>query len=342
MANIYDVAKRAKVSTATVSKVLSNTPYVSAETRERVLEAVRVLNYQPSLAARSLSGSRTFIIGLVIPYDPGYLFTDPFLLEVIRGIEQTAVDNDYNLLLSMANQNLNQSSAYNRILRSHYVDGAITLETHVVADIQAAIRQATFPWVSVGYPLPDLSVSSVHSDDYTGMLTIGRHLMALGHRRIAVINGAADLMSALDERMRGLTDALAEVGATLDPALVANGDFTVESGYSAAQTLLAQDPRPTAICAFNDRMAIGAMRRAREMGISVPGDLSVTGFDDVALAEVVDPPLTTIRQNSSAIGSSAATLLFERIGQGKKVAPPEDKVLPIAFIERASTAVPRA
>lgn len=339
MANIYDVAKRAKVSTATVSKVLSNTPYVSATTRERVLEAVKALDYEPSLAARALTHNRTYIVGLVIPYDPNYLFSDPFLLEVIRGVDEAVTNHDYNLLLSTATRasnQTNQRSAYNRLMRSGYVDGAITIETFEGDEPAHQLEAAGIQRVSVGYLGTSVASNAIHSDDYGGALAIVRYLLDLGHRRIGVISGPPNFMGAMDERLHGYQQALQEYNAIYDSRLIAFGDFTVESGYLAATHLLALEPRPTALFGMNDRMAIGAIRRARELGLKVPGDLSVTGFDDVALSIAVDPPLTTVRQNAFGIGHTAASKLFDLLDNQMEAF--DSVVLPTELIVRGSTA----
>lgn len=337
MATIYDVARRANVSTTTVSKVLSNTPYVSARTKERILEAMRDLHYAPSLAARGLTGNRTYVLGLVVPYDPDYLFGDPHLLEVIRGVEATANEYDYNLLLSVAHKS-DQRSAYTRLLRTGYMDGAITVETFEGDEAAKEIEERGLPRVSVGYRIGPNPVNSVHSNDYLGAFEAVNHLLALGHRRIGVVSGPAHFMGAMDERMRGARDALANQQLELDPALVTYGDFTIESGYRAAIALLEAPERPTGIFAMNDRMAAGVMRQARENGLNIPADLSLVGFDDVPLTTLVEPPLTTIRQPSYELGKVAAQKLFEMINGDLQQFEPI--VLPVELIVRGSTAPP--
>ena len=337
MANIYDVARRAQVSTATVSKVLSNTPYVSSQTKERVLEAVRELKYTPSLAARGLTRNRTFVLGLVIPYDPDDLFSDPFLLEVIRGVERSANDNDYNVLLSMAKKN-DQRSAYTRLLRSGYIDGAVTVETFEGDEVARQLEEHGMPRVSIGYRDGAHPINSVHSDDYRGAFEAVDHLLKLGHRRIGIISGPAQFMGAMDERMRGAREALAAYDLQPDPALLTFGDFTVESGYRASQPLLQAQSRPTALFIMNDRMAAGAMRFARELGLNIPADLSVVGFDDVPLTVLVEPPLTTIRQPSVELGRVAAQQLFELINRTQTQFEPI--VLPVELVIRGTTGVP--
>jgi len=337
MATIYDVARRAKVSTATVSKVLSNTPYVSDTTKERVLEAVQELSYSPRLAARSLSGNRTFVIGLAIPYAPDYLFNDPFLLQVIRGVEEIANERDYNLLFSTALRS-NPQSAYNRLLQHGYVDGVITLETAVGSEPSRKLEASGIARVTIGYPVsldaaPNRLANAIHCDDYRGALEATQHLLALGHRHIGLISGPANFMMAIDERLRGYRDGLQAYNSPFQPELVAYGDFTLESGYSAAQKLLPLSP--TAIFSFNDRMAMGAMRYAREVGLSVPDQLSLVGFDDVDLAKATEPGLTTVRQPAVNLGQIAAQKLLSLIAHESEAF--DEVVLPVELIIRGST-----
>lgn len=336
MANIYDVARMAKVSTATVSKVLSNTPYVSAQTKERVLEAVRVLEYAPSLAARGLTGNRTYVLGLVIPYDPDHLFSDPFLLQVIRGVESVANDNDYTVLISMAKQS-DPRSAYTRLARTGYVDGAVTVETFEGDVGGKVLEERGVARVSIGYRDGKKPPNSIHADDYRGAYEAITYLLQLGHRRIGIISGPANMGSML-ERLHGATEALAAYGLSLDKNLVTYGDFSTESGYKAGTSLLDAAPRPTAIFAMNDRMAIGAIRRARELGLNIPADLSLIGFDDVPLTVAIEPALTTIRQPSVEMGRVAALKLFELINHN--MAQFEPITLPVELIVRDSTCAP--
>lgn len=339
MANIYDVARLASVSTATVSKVLSNTPYVSHKTRQKVLDAVDDLGYSPSIAARSLSGNRRFVIGLAIPYKPQYLFRDPFLLEIIQGIEEVANENDYNLLFTTARKT-NPQGAYNRLLNKGYVDGVIILETVKGAELDKKLVESGIPRVAVGYSMnqndnPEVLTPAIHANDYDGAYQATRHLLGLGHRRIGVINGPANFMVAMEERYQGYRAALAEAGLEPAPELVVNGDFTLESGIAAGRRLLQFSPRPTAIFSFNDRMALGAMRSARELGLKIPTDLSIVGFDDVEVAQASDPPLTTVRQPAMRIGQAAARRLFELLNQNNTEHDPI--VLPAELVLRATT-----
>jgi DNA-binding LacI/PurR family transcriptional regulator len=335
MATIYDVARMARVSTTTVSKVLSNTPYVSAKTRQRVLDAMQELKYSPSLAARGLSSNRTYVIGLIVPQASDHSFKDPFLLEIIQGVERTANDSGYNVLLSMPERSASQNS-YDRFLHPGYVDGIVTFETFEGFIADQELAEYALPRVSIGYREDHQEVNSIHSDDRLGAYEGVKHLLELGHRHIGVISGPTNFIVAVDARLQGVRDALTEYGLSLDMSWVTYGDFSIQSGYQAASPLLAAKDRPTALFVMNDRMALGAMRRASEIGLHVPVDLSLVGFDDVPLAEVIEPPLTTIRQFPIELGTVATQQLFSLINNETVQFP--SVVIPIEFVVRSSTA----
>lgn len=337
MTTIDQVAELAGVSPATVSKVLNNRPYVSAETRARIERVIAETGFVPSQRARGLSKQRSFILGLLIPYTPDQLFADPHLLECIRGIEDEANTRDYNLLLSTARAPAEAASACVRLMRRDVIDGAIVLETLDLQPFTEVLGQQEAPMVVIGYPHMT-SLHAVHADDYHGArLAIG-HLLELGHRRIGVV-GSVLRPFAVEERLRGVRTALQEQGLELDDALTALGDFSIESGERAGRSLLDRPDRPTAIFALNDRMAFGVMRTAREMSLSIPEDLSIIGFDDIPLATFAIPPLTTVRQPGFALGDAAAKALFALLDG---LAPPPAAVIPTSFIARGTTGPPRS
>lgn len=334
-ATIYDVAKQAGVSTATVSKVLSNTPYVRDATRAKVLAAVETLHYTPNLAARGLSKARTFIIGVVIPYTSDYLFSDPHLWELIRGIEAETRRRGYSILLSTGAEAeaATAPSPFVNLIRSNYMDGAVLIAASVLASPDGQLAATTLPCVAVGYHALGGSGNIVHTDDRQGAYQATRHLLALGHRRIAVIT-AVPQITALKRRLNGYKEALKDDDLAFAPELIAQGDFSSESGYQAAEELLALQPRPSAIFAFNDRMAMGAIRRIREAGLAVPNDIAVVGFDDIPAAALFDPPLTTVRQPAQEMGASAVRMLLDLI-EGDSTGFP-DRTLPAELIVRES------
>jgi DNA-binding LacI/PurR family transcriptional regulator len=333
MPTIDEIARLASVSPATVSKVMNNRPYVSAATRARIERVIAETGFVPSQRARGLSKRRSFILGLLIPYTSDQLFADPHLLEIMRGIEAEANLHEYNLLLSTARASVDAASACVRLLRSDVIDGAIVVETLDVQPFTAALVEQPSPWVMIGYDGAS-KVQCIHADDYGGATLAMRHLLALGHQRIGVISSNPRPF-ALDERLRGLHAALAEAGYPLDPTLVTSGDFSFESGEAAGYRLLQRPNRPTAIFALNDRMALGVIRAANGLGLRIPEDLSVVGFDDIALASLVSPALTTVRQPGFAMGVAAARQLFALL-HGELAEP--QPAIPTELVVRGTTA----
>lgn len=335
---IYDVAKHAGVSTATVSKVLSGHPYVSEQTRARVVAAVRELNYVPNAAARGLAGARTNIIGMVVSYTSDDLFADPHLLQILRGINSTV--NEYNcaLLLSTATSGEDKLSAYQRLLGQRYADGAI-VEGSLGEVGLSLLRERGYPVVAVGY---SELISCVHSDDTQGARQITEHLLELGHRQIGVITTPPSERHILERRLAGYKMALAQTGLTFDPTLVIEGNYRRQSGYEGAAELMAHPTPPTAIFAFNDRMALGAIQYVTEQGMSVPHDISVAGYDDIPDAARADVPLTTVRQLAYKQGEEAVRLLFHLIQNESESATRAEVALETQLIVRDSTARPGA
>ena len=313
---IKDVAAEAGVSRQTVSRVLNDKGEVAADTRERILQIMDELGYYPNPAARGLSGQRTYNIGLIIPYSAAYLFSDPHLLQFFCGVDQIAGQRGFNLLFSTSRtDNVAESaadiSAYERLLRSGYVDGIIVVETIASEKGRALLERYGYPWVTLGYGLNGKERYAVHADDRGGARQAMMHLLSLGHRRIGVIGGPQQGLVATEERLSGCRQALADHNLTLDETLLIWGDYTSESGYRAAAQLLDAPNPPTAIFALSDRMAIGVLRCLRERRISVPGAFSVVGFDDIPLAAEFTPTLTTVRQPALEMGQQAARLLLD-------------------------------
>jgi DNA-binding LacI/PurR family transcriptional regulator len=313
---IYQVAAEAGVAISTVSKVLSNKSGISAATRLKVQQAVERLGYVPSLSARGLTGGQTGIIGLIYAYPPELLFTDPYLLENLLGIEEALIDLDYNLLISTGRE-ADLYSSFDRMLRSRYFDGVIIMETNEVHKLalHARIKEQDLPWVVMGYPGGIQPCYAVYANDFQGGQLVAEHLLGLGHRRFGVLNTHTQ-PSGVGERLRGFRQVLKKHRLTLDPELVFYGDFTIDSGYRVAPDILARSNRPTAIFSVNDRMALGVMKWAQEQGISIPGDVSLVGFDDIDAASHSTPALTTVKQPGILIGRAVVDVIH-RLIQGE-------------------------
>jgi DNA-binding LacI/PurR family transcriptional regulator len=336
---IYEVAAEAGVSISTVSKVLSSNSKVNGPTREKVMRAVKQLNYVPSLAARGIASGHTSIIGLVSPYTPAQLLIDPHLQGNICGIEEILNEHDYALLIATANREHDPSTSYERLLRSRYIDGAVVMETQESKSphLHRQLSQQRYPWVVLGYPVGMVPCFCVHADDLQGAQSMTEHLISLGHRRIGIIR-VKDSAYASEERVRGYRQMLAYKGLAVDETLLVNcADWSSEEAYKVAPLLLERSDRPTAIFALNDRMAIGVIQWAREHGLRVPEDVSVVGFDDIPAAKSSFPPLTTIRQPSIEMGHEAIKLLFKLLDGGSSSSR---VVINTELVIRASSAPP--
>lgn len=331
-ATIKDVAARAGVSYQTVSRVINDHPLVSESTRQNVQQAIADLDYRPSLAARSLPGRRSFVIGFIIPYDPDYLIRDPNLLAQISGADAEANAHGYNVLLSTAGDSKSGLEAYERFVRNHIGDGALVIETASSKEGGELLASQDYPYVSLGRDLGNPNAYSVRTDNQSGARQATRHLLEKGHKRIGIINGPSmGAVAGLQERLEGHQQSLAEIGLSFDPALMLYGDYTRHSGEVAAQQLLSLPNPPTAIFAFNDRMAMGAIRAVQAAGLRAPQDVAVVGFDDIPAAADFNPPLTTVRGLSRKMGQVGAQMLFKLIAgetvEEKEVILPKELVI---------------
>lgn len=296
MATINEVAKLAGVSKATVSRVLNNRP-VSSETYFKVMKAIKELKYQPNAQARGLSLRQAKVIGLIAPDLQG-VFYGP----IIMGIEQVLQNNDFNLIVSRA-----QSKEYRlaKMLKEKKVDGLIIATPRRIGEKGIlALKKDNFPVVVIDGNVGE-QVSSVEIDSYQGAFQATEHLIKLGHTRIGVISSPSKFKES-QERLLGYKNALKQNAIPFDQELIREGDYMLASGEREMDKLLALAPRPTAVFAFSDLMAIGAIHCLFKKGFSVPKDMAVIGFDDSFAAETFYPPLTTVRQPIMEMGVIAA------------------------------------
>jgi LacI family repressor for deo operon, udp, cdd, tsx, nupC, and nupG len=333
--NIFEVARRAGVSTATVSRVLSHPNMVTARTRRKVMKAVELLGYVPNSTAKNLRMLRSGKILVTVPD-----ISNPFFALILQGIEDAAQRAGYAVLVGDTQHDVKREEGYASMLKSREADGLIflghRLPTEAANFVHAANPQGA-PVVNGCEFSPDLGVPSVHIDNAKAASEAMDHLYRLGHRRIGVVTGP--LISPLSrDRLLGTKSCARKRKAGSD-CIVVNGDFSIESGVVAAERLLGKEDRPTAIFCFNDEMAMGVIETAKRKGLRVPADLSVVGFDDIRFARCVDPPLTTIAQPMRAIGEGTVRLLLEILSG--RATPPDSVTLPHTLIVRSSTAPPR-
>jgi len=303
MATIKDVARAAGVSVATVSRVCNGSTLVKEGTRQHVVEVAARLGYSPHGAARSLITSRTSTIGVLLPDLYGEFFS-----EVIRGIDQTAQHHGYHLLVSSSHDGRPALEAALRSMRGR-VDGLIVMWPEMDADIAVRNLPAGFPVVLLNSPASADSFDVIMIANFDGARAMVCHLLDLGHKRIAIIKGAEGNVDAA-ERLRGYRAALAEAGVVALPELEVAGDFNEESGFRATGELLLSEARPSAIFAANDAMAVGSLSALRESGLRVPDDVALAGFDDIPMARYLDPPLSSVHVDISALGERATVRLL--------------------------------
>ncbi|MGH2523768.1 MAG: LacI family DNA-binding transcriptional regulator [Anaerolineales bacterium] len=309
-ATAREVAELAGVSRTTVSFVLNDLPgmRISQETRQRVLEAVRQLDYHPDATARRMVAGRTSVIGFVLRQSPDQAFADQFLPQVLNGMSQVASAQGYHILFEAIPPG-DKTGAYTRLIRERHVDG-IVLSGPRFDDREFLGGRAQGAHVVLMGQLPNTDLPFVDVDNVGGAALATRHLIELGHQRIALVTNASLDYTASAARLVGYRQALAEAKIDYDEALVRYGDFTPLSGLSALNELLALQPRLTAVFVASDTVALGVLQAIRQHGLSVPQDIALVGFDDIPLAEFVDPPLTTVRLPAHGLGWSAADLLI--------------------------------
>ncbi|EGL83309.1 transcriptional regulator, LacI family [Caldalkalibacillus thermarum TA2.A1] len=314
---IYDVAKEAQVSIATVSKVINDTGRISEKTRKRVLEAMEKLRYQPSVVASALTGKRTNTLGLLIPD-----LANPFFAEVARHVEDRGQEKGFNVIMCSTDYNPAKEAKYISLLKQKQVDGIILGSGFYNDQMIAELQQENFPLVMISQEIPALDIDTVSVDDFMGGYQVTQYLLSLGHRRIGVIaesfqDNPANVRWSSKERIRGYREALEAAGIGFDEDLVFISNSTIEAGKRVAGALLDAGPHPTAIFALNDVLAIGTIKAVRERGLKIPEDIAIVGFDDTILATIVDPPLTTVAQPIRDMGYQAMDLLIEKI-EGKE------------------------
>ncbi|MCC6313038.1 MAG: LacI family DNA-binding transcriptional regulator [Thermomicrobiales bacterium] len=332
MATIRDVASHAGVSTATVSRVVSGRGHVSLEARERVLAAVAELGYVPNALARGLKTRRSRSIGLLIPE-----LVDPFYLHVAQAVEDVASAAGFRVILGNSNASAERERTYVDLMLAHNVDGVVFGSLKPPRAAVRILQEKGTPTVLIDEPPLDLAVDSVRGDNVGGARALTRHLLAQGHRRIALLNGLDGALS-VEERERGFRQAMAEAGAPVDETLISRDPWTLAAGERRAATLLDIRPRVTAIFTGSWFLGIGALRALEGAGCAVPDDVAVATFDDAPFAESRAPFLTAAAQPVHEIGALATRMLLDRI-TGRECGPPREEILPTHLIVRASSAI---
>lgn len=313
MATIYDIAERADVSTATVSRVLNGMPGVKEATRNSVLEAAKALNYQPHASARNLARQHTNSIAVIAP-----VVANHFYMDVMRGVQTVVSDQEYDLLIHVPPRPEDIETRLDRALQPGRSDGLLLLSTPMNEEWAQRLLKADHPTVLVDAYHPD--VPSIAIDNERGGYEATKHLIDVGYQRIGHITAFPEPPPAV-ERRKGYERALEEAGHSLDQEYVEAADelpfaFAEKGGYRSMRRLLQKNPPPDAVFAASDMQALGALRAAREEGVAVPGDVALIGFDDIELSRCVG--LSTLRQPTQVIGKRAVEALLRHIEDGQQ------------------------
>ncbi|HBE78374.1 MAG TPA: LacI family transcriptional regulator [Firmicutes bacterium] len=307
LTTIYDVAKQLGVSTATVSRVINGTGRVSEETRDKVKAIIAELGYQPNQIARTLTTKKSKLIGLIIAD-----ITNPFYPALARGVQDVCHSAGYDLLLCNTDEKASQVHRYVFNLCQKQVDGII-LQVFAPKDLETieVIKSAGIEVVIISY-INDTSLTAIYSNEMEGAYQATRHLIDIGHQRVAFLNGPKKSSISVN-RLKGYKKALNEVGIKVDEQYILYADFNQAGGEQMAQDILKINPPPTAIFAANDLIALGVVQYFEKCNIRIPNDIALVGFDDIELAHLIRPKLTTIANPKYELGQTAAQQLISRI-----------------------------
>jgi len=334
MVTIYDVAKKANVSAMTVSRVINNTGRISEKTRQKVKKAMAELHYVPNSMARSLVVQETKILSLLITD-----ITNPFFTTVARGAEDAAKRYGYRLLFGNSDENLDKESDYVDMVLSTRVDGVLFAPAGDRSAVHLEkLTKHNVPFVIIDREVPGAACDMIIGNSRHGARQLTEHLIALGHRRIALINGSSEISTARD-REAGYVEALKLNGIEIDRSLIAQTGYKQFDATDVLHRWLSMPDRPTAVFAANNFLALGVIHSLRGMGLSVPDDMSVVCFDDLGLASTLDPFLTVAAQPAYQFGSMGIQLLIERI-RGNAGPEPRKIILPAELVIRRSSAPP--
>ncbi|WP_132767984.1 LacI family DNA-binding transcriptional regulator [Tepidibacillus fermentans] len=333
---IKDVAKLANVAPSTVSRVIADSPRISQKTKERVREAMKQLGYHPNLIARSLASQSTQAIGLVMPSSTDTFFQNPFFPSVLRGISEGAHQKHYALYMVTGKTEQEIFHDIVQMVQGSRVDGAILLYSKIEDKIVDYLKENQFPFVVIGKPHKDTEeITHVDNDNVRAAKDGTKYLLSLGHERIGFVGGNPHLVVTI-ERMQGYKKALEEAGLVVRQEYIIHGQFLIEGGQVAVEELMSLKEPPTALLVADDLMSLGVINKLNTMGIEVPNDISIVSFNNVLLAQVSNPPLTSIDINIFDLGFEAAKNLILKIENPKE--PVKRIIIPHELVIRDSCA----
>lgn len=332
MITIKDIAKQAGVSITTVSRALNGHDDVNEATRRKVADIAQQLGYSPNMAARSLIMKKTKTLGLLLSGITRYSTKDNIAFEVLCGMNDRAGELDYDLVLFSTTPQKQQTKSYKALCQERGVDGVMLMGIRLNDPYLNEIIASDIACILVDIPLKGPNVGFVTSDNVSGAYAATRHLLENGHRKIGFINGHHQAHVSI-QRLEGYTQALKEYGLAPEDDLLADGSFSENGGKEAAYQLLSRRPDATAIFCASDLMALGAIQAIRGLGMQIPGDISIVGFDNINLTEYCTPTLTTVHQNKYEMGYQAAQMLIDLL-EGRKIMP--QLTLPTHLVKRDS------
>ncbi|MCA1065853.1 LacI family DNA-binding transcriptional regulator [Rossellomorea sp. AcN35-11] len=333
MTTIKDIARVAGVSVTTVSRALNGYSDVNEDTRKKIAQVAKELNYSPNSIARSLVMKKSKTIGLLVSGFSKESVKDNFIVEVLAGINEFVSGSDYDLVLFNTNSSKQREKTYTQLCRERRVDGVIIQGIRTDDPYLHEVVESDIPCVLIDIPLESGNVSHVTTDNVLGAEKAVQHLLDQGHKKIGMINGH-EFAFVSQQRLEGYENALQRAQVGLNANYIVNGEFTEESGKRAALSLLTSYPEITALFCASDLMAIGAMSAAKELNVKVPEKLSIVGYDDILLASYVSPTLTTVQQNKFQLGYEGARLLLDLLSNQSKT---HRMVLETKLIKREST-----
>jgi LacI family transcriptional regulator len=328
---LEEIGKMAGVSRSTVSRVLNNQANVSEDVRQKVKGIIKDTGFSPNTAARTLVSQKTYVIGLVIPQTVQAFFADPYFARITQGIAQATNQNNYTLSLFLFDTQEVENRLIPLITRPGFIDGLIVQATSENDNVSSRISNGTVPFIFAGRPMGHEEVNYIDVDNIRGAKIAVNHLASLGKKRIGTITGNLEISPGID-RKTGYIEGLKENNLPIDEDLIVEADFTQEGGYQAVEHLLKY--KPDALFIASDQMAIGALRRLKELNISVPEDIAIVGYDDLPPAQYADPKLTTIKQPILRFGEAVVSMLMKKMNN---VLPlHENNILDVELIIRDS------
>jgi len=332
MLTIKDIAKKAEVSVATVSKVMNGYDDIGEVTKAKVLKIIKENNYRPNANAQSLRTNKSFLVGLFFKDHQDSGVKHPFFRGIISGLEERLLENNYDMILFSANWE--DQFSYLEKCQFRNVDGAILMGVPKDDPKLPELLNAKIPSVFIDLDISDAKASYIISDNEKGAREAVRHLAELGHQKIAVIEGE-EITIPTQKRLAGYKAEMKAQNLEIKDDWIIQGRFSVDGGIKAMEKILKLEDRPTAIFCMGDEIAVGAMQTIKEAGLNVPDDFSIVGFDDIEISQYLNPALTTIRQQKDEMGIEAANMVLEMINKPEKKV--EAEIIDTEFVLRNST-----